>query len=122
MKLLLASIHIEPSPRAVPLGPAMLAAMLDRELRDQLETVLMDLYLQQSAAECAAQILACSPQVVGFSTYIWNRTEVLAIAACIKQSDPAVVVFAGGPEATTDPHGMLDSPALDFVLSGEAYA
>ncbi len=120
MKLLLASIHIEPSPRAVPLGPAMLAAMLDRELPDQLETVLMDFYLQQSAAECADRILACSPQVVGFSTYIWNRTEVLAIAACIKQSDPAVVVFAGGPEATTDPHGMLDSPALDFVLSGEA--
>ena len=51
MKLLLASIHIEPSPRAVPLGPAMLAAMLDRELPDQLETVLMDFYLQQSAAE-----------------------------------------------------------------------
>ena len=56
MRLLLAAIHIDPSPRAMPLGPAMLAAMLKRELPGQLETRLLDLFLTQTVAACVEQI------------------------------------------------------------------
>lgn len=120
MRLLLAAIHIDPSPRAVPLGPAMLAAMLKRELPGQLETRLVDLFLTQTVAECVEQILSQQPQVVGFSTYIWNRERMGVIAARLKAADPELILFAGGPEATTDPAGMLAETALDFVLTGEA--
>ena len=43
MKLVLAAIHIKPSPRAMPLGPAMLAAVLRRAFGEQIQTGLVDL-------------------------------------------------------------------------------
>ncbi len=120
MRLLLTAIHLEPSARAVPLGPAMLAAMLNRELPGPLETRLLDLYLTQTVEACVEEILAGRPQVVGFSTYVWNRERMGVIAARLKEADPALILFAGGPEATTDPVGMVAETALDFVLIGEA--
>ena len=119
MRLLLAAIHIEESPRSVPLGPAMLASMLRRELPGRLQTNVLDLYLHQSPSECAELILADSPDAVGLSMYIWNRHLALEIAETLKQRKPGVLVFAGGPEASTDYSGVLQNSAIDFVLTGE---
>ena len=119
MQCLLVAIHIEASPRAVPLGPAMLASMLRSRLPNRLDANLLDLYLHQSASECADMILADAPDFVGFSIFVWNRSLTLEIAEILKQRKPEVVVFAGGPEASTDRTGILKHHAIDFVLTGE---
>jgi len=119
MDLVLVAIHIEASPRAVPLGPAMLASALKRAFPDAIRTRVLDLFLQQSAEDCALRILAERPRAVGFSMYVWNRTRALEIAGILKRSDPGLVIFAGGSEATADCQGVLADPAVDFVLPGE---
>jgi hypothetical protein len=119
MELVLVAIHLEASPRAVPLGPAMLASALKRAFPRQLRTRILDLFLQDSAEACAGRILALAPRAVGFSMYVWNRTLALAIAALLKRADPAIIVFAGGAEATADCLGVQGDPAVDFVLPGE---
>jgi hypothetical protein len=119
MDLLLVAIHIEVSPRAVPLGPAMLASALKRDCLAGLRTRILDLFLGQSAEACAARILALEPQAVGFSMYVWNRTLALEIARILKRDRPGIVVFAGGSEATADRVGVEDDPSVDFVLPGE---
>jgi hypothetical protein len=119
MKLVLVAIHIKKSTRAVPLGPAMLAAAIHRAFGEEIQTVILDLFLDQPAVECADRILKSDPDHVGFSMYVWNRTLSLEIASILKQRRPGLVIFAGGPEATADQAGVLGNPAMDFVLSGE---
>ena len=119
MKLALVAIHIEPSPRALPLGPAMLASMLRGAFGASIETRVVDAFVAEPAAACAARILAGDPDLVGFSMYVWNRGQTLAIAALLKAARPGIILFAGGAEATADAAGVLADPAMDFVLPGE---
>jgi radical SAM superfamily enzyme YgiQ (UPF0313 family) len=119
MKLVLAAIHIKASSRAVPLGPAMLAAALRRSFGEDIQTRIQNLFLDQSAVECADRILASDPDHVGLSMYVWNRSLALEIASILKQRKPGLVIFAGGAEATADQAGVLGDPAIDFVLAGE---
>lgn len=119
MTLLLVSIHVEESPRAVPLGPAMLAAALRNKLADRLQTEILNLTMDQSPSECVDLILGSSPQYVGFSVFVWNRKVTLEIAAELKRRAPTIIVFAGGPEASTDREGICENGGIDFVLAGE---
>jgi len=119
MDLVLVAIHIEDSPRAVPLGPAMLASALKRAYPGRLETRILDLFLAEPAETCADRILDSEPQAVGFSMYVWNRTLALATARILKARRPGLIIFAGGSEATADRAGVEADPSVDFVLPGE---
>jgi hypothetical protein len=119
MKLVLAAIHLEASPRAVPLGPAMLASVLKRAFPQTVRTQVLDLFLHQSAETCAAQILASDPDGVGFSVYVWNRALALETARILRSRKPSILLFAGGSEATADPAGVQVEGGLDLVLPGE---
>ena len=119
MNLVLVAIHLEPSPRSVPLGPAMLASVLRRAHPEAIQTRVLDLFLQQSPEACAEEILALDPHWVGFSIYVWNRALSRAIARVLRLRNPSILLFAGGSEATADPAGMLSEGWLDLVLPGE---
>ena len=118
MNLVLVAIHLEPSPRSVPLGPAMLASVLKRHLPGVIQTRILDLFLQQSAEACAEQIIALNPHWVGFSIYVWNRALSRAIARVLRLRNPSILLFAGGSEATADPAGMLSEGWLDSGAAG----
>lgn len=119
MHLALVALHLEPSPRSVPLGPAMLASVLKRDLPEVIQTRVLDLFLQQTAEECADRILASDPDWVGFSIYVWNRALIRATARILRLRKPALLLFAGGSEVTADPEGMFSEGWLDLVLPGE---
>lgn len=119
MDLVLVAIHLEPSPRAVPLGPAMLASALKRAFQPPPVIRIVDCFLEQTPEACATRILESKPRFVGFSMYVWNRTLALAIARELKRRCPGILTFAGGSEATADLAGVLAEPALDLVLPGE---
>jgi len=119
MKLALAAIHLEASPRSVPLGPAMLAAVLKRSHSDVIQTRVVDLFLTDTAEACTEAILASDPEVVGFSIYVWNRARAREIASLLKARKPSILLLAGGSEVTADPEGLLAEGWLDLVLPGE---
>jgi radical SAM superfamily enzyme YgiQ (UPF0313 family) len=119
MHLVLVALHIEPSPRSVPLGPAMLASVLKRAFPEAIQTRVLDLFLQQSAGECADRILATDPDWVGFSIYVWNRALARETARLLRLRKPSLLLFAGGSEVSADPEGMLKEGWLDLVLPGE---
>ena len=119
MNLVLVAIHIEASPRSVPLGPAMLASVLRRAYPEAIQTRILDLFLQQSAQACAELILASDPDWVGFSIYVWNRSLSRDVAHLLKLRKPSILLFAGGSEATADPASLLREGWLDLVLPGE---
>lgn len=61
-----------------------------------------------------------NPDVVGFCTYIWNVTAVLAIAAGLKQQNDHIQIVLGGPEVSYNAAEVLQkNPPVDYVISGE---
>src|SRR5690242_5170853 len=109
MKVLLVAIHPYPSPQAVPLANAFLKSSLvtDEELAGMVTVELRDFLTGEDPAACVAALLAENPDAVGFSCYLWNRQNCREIAAELRRQLPELILFAGGPDPTADPAGML---------------
>ncbi|HBA71809.1 MAG: B12-binding domain-containing radical SAM protein [Geobacteraceae bacterium GWC2_55_20] len=116
MLIKLVAIHPCPSPQAVPLANAFLKSII-RET--SVEVSLIDFYIGQDPEKGADLLAAAKPRAVGFSMYVWNRGACLEIAAALRRILPETLIFAGGPEATANPEGVLREGVLDFVIAGE---
>jgi hypothetical protein len=116
MRIVLVAIHPYPSPQAVPLANAFLSGYLGKS---QLEIILDDYYVAQDAATCAGRLAGLQPAAVGLSMYVWNRSACAELARELKIRLPGLIIFAGGPEATADPQGVMESAPFDFVIHGE---
>ena len=114
MKIIMATIHLESSTRAVPLAAACLKAMVENH-----EVLLENYYLEQSVQSIGSSLLAQDPEVVGFPVYLWNRTLVIDVIAYLKQDNPALIVLAGGPEVTAAPGRFLENSGADVAMQGE---
>ena len=117
MHIVLATLHVRPSAQAVSLAAACLAAALPEDLRRQ--TRLLDLFPDEDDEQMLKTIFAGRPDVVAFPLYLWNRHRVLTLARSLRQRRPGLFLLAGGPEATTDPEGVLAEGELDAVIRGE---
>ncbi|HJV37074.1 B12-binding domain-containing radical SAM protein [Geomonas sp.] len=122
MNITLVSIHPHRSPQAVPLACAFLkgALLADPPLKDSLRVELLDFFLDEAPPEALAEaILKQSPDLVGFSVYVWNREQAAAVASQLKTRVPSLTLFAGGAEPTANPAPLLQSGNFDFVITGE---
>ena len=54
---------------------------------------------------------------VGLSCYIWNIDMMIKISKKIKELNPNIIVFAGGPEVGYDTPSFVDN--FDYILAGE---
>jgi anaerobic magnesium-protoporphyrin IX monomethyl ester cyclase len=63
------------------------------------------------------------PQILGFSTYLWNIAASIRLTRLIKLLLPDCRIILGGPEAGARGDELLSSvPELDFVIAGEGEA
>jgi anaerobic magnesium-protoporphyrin IX monomethyl ester cyclase len=70
--------------------------------------------------EIGRAIDAAQPDVVGISSlFTPYHAEALEVARIVKDGDPSRVVVMGGPHASADPEGVLESPLVDMVVLGE---
>ncbi|RTL58575.1 MAG: radical SAM proteinB12-binding domain-containing radical SAM protein [Sphingobacteriales bacterium] len=65
------------------------------------------------AQECAAY------DVVAFSCYIWNITQTLKVAECIKTINPSVKILLGGPEVSYEWEEVMANNCIDYIICGE---
>jgi len=66
------------------------------------------------------QVLEWGPDVVGFSTCVWNIAESVRAAKAVKDTAHDTVTVFGGMEASFRPRALLEDCAeLDFVVVGE---
>lgn len=124
LRIALVSIHPGRSPQAVPLAAAFLAAALKNSpaTGKLVEVSLVDLYTEQTAAECSAAISAARPDLTGFSLYAWNRQLAVAAARQLRKDCPDTILCCGGPEATADQLRILGQAPWDFLVHGEGEA
>ena len=121
MRVTLVAIHPYPSPQAVPLANSFLKSYLttDEELSARVAVTLCNFFLGGDVGLCVSEILAGSPDAVGFSIYLWNREECRELAEALRRSRPDISLFAGGPESTADPEGVFREAPFDFLIVGE---
>ncbi len=95
----------------------------ESEQKNQFEIPKIDyaeFTINQPAGEVLRGIAAHRPDVVLFSTYIWNAEYVCKILPDVKKIVPECLVGAGGPEFGYDAKKyLLQLPSLDFVIFGE---
>lgn len=67
-------------------------------------------------------IVERKPDIIGFSTYLWNITLIRRLMADLKLALPGVTIFLGGPEAGYCETPRQEFPGADFVIRGEGEA
>lgn len=83
----------------------------------------IDIYeftINQNLHFIASEIYKLLPDVIGFSTYIWNLKETLKICEMLKLIKPELKILLGGPEVSYDgAKVMKDNPYIDYIIYGE---
>lgn len=75
--------------------------------------------INERTEDIVEKIVESSPQLVAFSTYIWNKEHVMFIAEQVKNRIGAKILL-GGPEVSYNVKEILESHSfVDYVISGE---
>lgn len=65
------------------------------------------------------EIIKESPNVVAFSTYIWNIEMIKRLSNLIKLVDENIEILYGGPEVSYDSQNILRELKGDYIIEGE---
>ncbi|VYU26873.1 DUF4080 domain-containing protein [Clostridium tertium] len=65
------------------------------------------------------EIIKESPNVVAFSTYIWNIEMIKRLSNLIKLVDENIEILYGGPEVSYDSQNILKELNGDYIIEGE---
>ena len=83
------------------------------------EVKVVESTINNHVEDIVAMVNAEKPDVVGFSTYIWNVDYVRRVAATLKLINPDIKIWLGGPEASFDADSLLKNNYVDWVVKGE---
>ena len=126
-KIVCATLLVEKSPQALPLGAACVASSIKSRFKN-LEVLLFSPTMEDSeyfgksdvekANIFAEKLLAFADvKAVCLSVYVWNRLVLEKVGLSLMEK--GILVIAGGPEITANPDSFVGA---DFVVSGEGEA
>jgi len=117
----LISCSIEEGPLSYPLGALCIQTALrtDSEIAPFIE-VSHHRYTQDhdDPVKFALDVAERGYDVVGLSVYLYNRQWMEDFCTALRTKAPKTVLFAGGPEVSSD-NFLLDASTVDFVIYGE---
>jgi radical SAM superfamily enzyme YgiQ (UPF0313 family) len=86
----------------------------------RLQIEIAEWNINQPVSAIVRGVFESRPDVVLFSTYIWNRDIVFSAALEIRKVLPLAMTGFGGPEVSWSPEkAFTDCQAADFIISGE---
>ena len=101
------------------LSPWCLLSGVRNFCTEKMDATVMESTINGDIYEFADKIIAEKPDVVSFSSYIWNITKTLEICRYIKEKHDCKIVL-GGPEVAFRQEDVLRKyDFIDFVLAGE---
>lgn len=105
----------------VSLAPQILRAYAEQypEIKEGFEISIIEFSIFNDSVEDVAEAInKRTPDIVGFSVYIWNIQEILEVVRRVSAR-----IILGGPQVTGIEKELLkDNPDLDFILTGEGEA
>ena len=101
------------------LSPWCLLSGVREFCKEIVDASVMESTINGDIYDFADKIIAEKPDVVSFSSYIWNITKTLEICRYIKEKHDCKIVL-GGPEVAFRQEDVLKKyDYIDFVLAGE---
>lgn len=101
------------------LSPWCLLSGVREFAKNTYDISVMESTINGNIQDFADKIINEKPDVVAFSTYIWNITKTLEICRIVKENHSCKIIL-GGPEVAYRPKNVLEKyDFIDFVLSGE---
>ncbi len=93
---------------------------LEKYVEDISNVEILEYTINQNIDFIVSEIYKQKPDLIGFSTYIWNIEETLKICEILKMVLPSIKILLGGPEVSFDGKQILeDKPFIDFIIYGE---
>ena len=93
---------------------------LKEYVRDIQHVEIVEFTINQQIEHIVSEIYKMAPDLVGFSTYIWNIEEILEICQTLKIVSPNTKILLGGPEVSFDGKYLLKNhPFIDYIIYGE---
>lgn len=84
---------------------------------------LTEFNINQQQDYILAQIYKATPDIIGFSCYIWNIEPTLELCSNLRKVLPQVRIVLGGPEVSFDAETlMIDHPYINHIVRGEGEA
>ncbi len=84
------------------------------------DVLLKEFTINESVARIAAEIFETEADVIGFSCYIWNITETLALIRRLRPVCTGARFVVGGPEVSFEADRLLhEHREIDAVVPGE---
>ena len=76
--------------------------------------------INQNSDYIAREIYKKNPDIVAFSSYIWNMRETLEITETLKTVKPDITIILGGPEVSYNGEEILEANNhIDYIIYGE---
>lgn len=83
------------------------------------EGKIREFSINEQEQKILKEIIYEKPDVVAFSTYIWNVTMVTELASLIKKINKNIEIVYGGPEVSYDSREFLEKNVGEYVIEGE---
>lgn len=82
--------------------------------------VVKEFNINQQLSMILSELVDQSPDVLGFSCYIWNIEQTLELITNLKKVMPHVIIVLGGPEVSYDYHDLMQRfQTIDYIIVGE---
>ena len=82
--------------------------------------VLCEYNINQQSHLILHDLLSQSPDLIGFSCYIWNIEPIFRLCDDLRKADPHIKLLLGGPEVSfTAAEIMREHSFVDYILCGE---
>ena len=83
------------------------------------ECIIREFSINDRDERILEEIIKEKPQVVAFSTYIWNIEVVTRLSYLIKAVDESIEIIYGGPEVSYDSMNILKELPGEYIIEGE---
>jgi len=97
-----------------------LGEVLEEQEQDNWKVHLKEFSINEHLENIAAEIYEEKPDIIGFSSYIWNISQMITLVRRLRPVLPKAYMLVGGPEVSFDPEDLLAKvPQLDAAIIGE---
>lgn len=95
-------------------------ARANPSIEHTIEHTMLELHINQPFEAQLRAIRETVPDVVCFSTYIWNAEQVFRLARTLKAALPGLRIVLGGPQTAGEVSALFaQHPAVDALVCGE---
>ena len=86
---------------------------------ENFDVLLREYTIKDQLEHVANDLLSNNPAIIGFSCYIWNIEKTITLIKLLKEKNPSLIIFIGGPEVSFDYSVWFERMPIDFLLYGE---